>query len=190
MKSLLLTHLFLGFFCLVLIQACSKPEDSFLQEEKTSVAVTLSSTYASYDEVNIDVKNVLLKVIDNESDPNCWLSLNADHPGVYNMLELAASGSTLIVDNRNIPEGLVYEVWLELGENNTLVKDGSTYELSTPHAHQSGLKIRSEMFLKANNSYSLELQIDLQQSIIETNTEGYFVLKPVLNLVTNTIYSY
>ncbi|MDX1471367.1 MAG: DUF4382 domain-containing protein [Flavobacteriaceae bacterium] len=188
MKPISLTRPFLGLIILFLMQACSEPQDTFSQEERTTVAVTLVSTSASYDQVNIDIKNVLLKVVDNESDPNCWLSLDADNTGVFNMSELSQAGSTLLVGDRDIPEGVMYEIWLELGENNFLVKDGQTFDLSTPYAHQSGLKVRSQMLLKADNSYGFELQFHLEESIVETNVDGYFILKPVLSLDSNTYY--
>jgi len=69
---------------------------------------------------------------------------------------------------------------LVLGENNTIGVDGEIYDLETPRAQTSGLKIQIHAELEADQSYKILLDFDADNSIIETGN-GKYKLKPVIN---------
>ncbi|SDB60199.1 protein of unknown function [Flavobacteriaceae bacterium MAR_2010_188] len=173
--SVLLIMSFLG---------CSPGEDNRISE-KANVSVTLKASNSKFDVVNIEINDVLLKVIDDDSEPKCWLSLNAISNGIFNFSDLANGESLNLVSNKQIPKGQVFQMWLNLGKNNSVVIDGKEHELSTPSFHQSGLRIEASKYLNAGGNYTFNLEFRIDESIIQTNVEDYIVLKPVIKASIN-----
>ncbi len=176
------TTIFLSFLTIFL--SCStesinnNPEN--LQLNKTTVSVDLIGNQANYDAVNVEVLDVQMKVIDDESVANCWYSLNAKSNGVYNLLGLTENSAAKLVSDLKIPTGEIYEIKLVLGVNNTIVINGETLPLVMNSEQAKGLIIRLDKTLKANTTYSFALNFDVKQSIIETYIENRIILSPVL----------
>ena len=178
MNKLNLYRIILMLFLVALFTNCSV-ENSSLDNEKASISVKLFDAPGDYEKVYVEIEDVLLLVIDDKTVPNCWLSLNAK-AGIYDLLDLTGGVEALLVDNIEIPTGIVYEIYLVLGDNNTIVTNGKTLPLFTPFAHQSGLQIRVDQDLKPNLNYTFLLDFDVNQSILKTQTEDYIILKPKL----------
>ena len=178
MYKLNLFKIVIMFFIIALFTNCSV-ENSSLDIEKANISVKLFDAPGDYEKVYVDIKDVLLLVIDDKTVSNCWLSLNAK-AGVYDLLDLTGGVEALLVDNLQIPTGIVYEIKLLLGDNNSIVFDGQTLPLFTPFAHQTGLEIRVDQLLKPNSDYTFLLDFDVSQSILKTSTPDYIILKPEL----------
>lgn len=97
------------------------------------------------------------------------------------MLDLTGGISALLADNE-IPAGYLSQIRLILGENNTIVKNGTTYNLTTPSAQQSGLKVKVNQQLVNNGNYNFLIDFDVDSSIVEAGNSGNYILKPVLRV--------
>ncbi|RMA66129.1 DUF4382 domain-containing protein [Ulvibacter antarcticus] len=171
-KLSVLTILLLGFV------ACSDDENSNSTEGTSRMSVKLVDAPGDYDAVFIDVQDVVIKYNGNEND----VSIGAINAGVYDLLELTAGVSGLLVDDE-IPAGSISQIRLILGENNSIVVDGETIPLNTPSAQQSGLKIQVNETLEPGIFYEFILDFDVEQSIVALGNGGYN-LKPVIRAST------
>lgn len=178
MNKLNLLKIILMLFCGVFFTRCSV-ENTTQDIDKANISVKLFDAPGDYEKVYVDIEDVLLLVIDDKTAPNCWLSLNAK-AGVYDLLDLTGGIEALLVDNLNVQTGMIYEIRLVLGDNNSIVTGGKTLPLFTPFVHQTGLEIRIDQLLKPNLDYTFLLDFDVSQSILKTSTPDYIILKPEL----------
>lgn len=144
--------------------------------ETTKFNVRMTDAPAAYNAVYVDVQEVRA-----HSDVSGWVTLTTN-PGVYNLLDLNNGIDTLIASG-NLPVGKVSQIRLILGTNNSIVKDGISYPLSTPSAQQSGLKLNVHETLESGVEYTIWLDFDANRSIVETGN-GSFILKPVIRTFT------
>lgn len=161
-----------AFFALILIYACKKDNDS---SGKTQFHVYLTDGPGDYQQVNVDIQQVRIKTSDDTSQ---WLDLQTN-AGIYNLLDFQNGLDTLIAVGP-IPALTLKEVRLVLGPDNSIMKDSVLYDLETPSAEQSGLKIKIDKNLGFTTD-SLTLDFDADKSILETGN-GKFILKPVIKV--------
>lgn len=191
MNKLNLFKIVLVLLIVLSFSSCSEENASF-DIEKANISVRLFDAPGDYESVYVEVKDVLLLIIDDKTVPNCYLSLNAK-AGIYDLLDLTGGVEALLVDNLKIPTGIVYEIRLLLGDNNTIVmNNGDTFPLFTPNTLQTGLEIRVDQQIKPNLDYTFLLDFDVAQSIVRTPTPDYIILKPEirssLEVLSGNIY--
>lgn len=168
---------FLYFFLgLILMTACGKEENS---SGTAYLAIRLTDAPANYDEVNVEI--IGIEVTGSAANT---ISLDVT-PGVYNLLDFTGGVDTLIA-NGGVPAGKLQQVRLILGTSNSIVVDGITYPLATPSAMQSGLKLQVHRELVAGVSYSMLLDFDAAQSVVEQGN-GQYSLKPVIRVVSEAL---
>ena len=131
-----------------------------------------------YTAVFVDIQSVEITA----KGSTTTLNTNA---GIYNLLNFSNGLDTLIATG-NIEAGKVQQIRLILGPNNTVVKGGVTYPLSTPSAEQSGLKLQVHHTLEAGVAYQVLLDFDANQSIVEEGN-GSYKLKPVIRTIESAI---
>lgn len=161
-------------FVFILAYSCKKDED--LSSKTTQFRVYLTDGPGDYQQVNVDVQLVRVKTSDDTSK---WIDL-ATNTGIYNLLDFQNGIDTLIAAGP-VPTTALKEVRLVLGPDNSVMKDSVIYDLDTPSAEQSGLKIKIDKNL-AITADSLTLDFDAEKSIVETGN-GKFILKPVIKVV-------
>lgn len=160
----------LGAFALT---SCSKNEKS---EKEARMQVFLTDQPANYGAVNIEVKDVM---INYSSDTGSgWVSLGGVKSGTYDILKLVNGNEALLADAA-IKSGTISQIRLVLGENNTVNLGGQSFDLKTPSAQQSGLKIKLNQAVNEGISYKLILDFDASRSIVRTGNDK-FILKPVI----------
>ncbi|MDH5398661.1 MAG: DUF4382 domain-containing protein [Cyclobacteriaceae bacterium] len=171
-----------GLFVLLLMAACSENDST-----TTSFVVRLTDSPGDYEQVNIDIQSVEVHAnTGNQTDGWVQLPTNA---GVYDLLKLTNGAETVLVD-ANFPTGMVSQLRLHLGENNSVVVDGVSYPLFTTSGDESGLKLLINAELIEGITYSVLLDFDAARSVINTNTSsnttqaGNYVLKPVIRTIT------
>ncbi|MES2761766.1 MAG: DUF4382 domain-containing protein [Bacteroidota bacterium] len=157
----------------LLISSCKK-EASVDPRDPTPYYVTMTDAPAAYSAVNVDVMAVEIK----GNAQTVSLNINA---GVYNLLDFTNGLDTLIASGSLYIQH-VQEIRLILGNNNTVVKNGITYPLSTPSAQQSGLKIKVNQTLQPGIPYYVLLDFDANASIVDQGN-GSFSLKPVIRAI-------
>lgn len=166
------------FFLLSLVSVFLVCCDS--DDEKTAkVQVWLTDAPGDYQEVNIDIQGVAVHVGDNDEESG-WRSLPA-REGVYNLLDLT-NGLDTLLGEVEIPAGKISQVRLVLGDDNTVKVNGDVFDLSTPSAQQSGLKLQVHQTLSAGITYKILLDFDVARSIVTTGN-GSYKLKPVIRSI-------
>ncbi|SDB60187.1 protein of unknown function [Flavobacteriaceae bacterium MAR_2010_188] len=165
--------------------SCSD-DDSGSKDGTSSISVKLVDAPGDYDEVLINVVDVMVKYSDDDtdmtdgSDDDGWISLEAINTGEVNLLDLTGGIDRLLVDDYELPSGNLEEIRLVLGDNNKVVIDGVVRPLMTPSAQQSGLKIKVDEMLEPNYSYTFILDFDVDKSIVMAGNSGNINLKPVI----------
>ncbi len=174
LKLVLLIILTITFF------SCSDDDSNNTPSQGTStISVKLMDRPGDYEHVYVDVVDVRVKVNDASDDDN-WVSLEAINTGVYDLLELTGGINVLLVDDFVVPSGTLNQIRLVLGNDNSIVIDGETFPLNTPSAQQSGLKIQVNETLEPNIAYTFLLDFDVDESIVVAGNSGNINLKPVI----------
>lgn len=136
--------------------------------------VRLHDNPALYDSVKIDIQKVMV-----HTNVTGWITLNTN-TGIYDLLMLQNGVDTLLVPQQDVPEGKLSQIRFILGSNNTVVVSGTSYPLELSSQDESGLKLNIHQDLIDNSSYTIVIDFDATQSILETGNNTY-KLKPVLS---------
>ena len=143
---------------------------------QTQLRVHMTDAPAAWDQVNIDLKEVQVKL--SKTDTSSWLTLQTN-AGIYNILEFQNGLDTVIADGA-LPTGeIVKEIRLVVGSENSIVVSGQSYPLTIPSGAETGLKIKVHKPLQAALENIL-IDFDAELSIHE-QTDGY-KLVPVIQL--------
>ena len=119
--SLLLILAILAF-----LVACDKNNNSNDPAANPVFAVKLTDAPAGYDAVNVEILYMEANM------GNGWVEFPVENPGVYNLQEFTNGNTMLLIGDTSIAPGIMSELRLILGTNNTVVVDGISYELKTP----------------------------------------------------------
>ena len=186
----------------ILLVACSKENSSSSQP----LSVFLTDGPGPYDAVNIDIQAVEVKVDtcrghmfndhfgDNDQDGDdygnprdefgTWVSLNFT-PGVYDVLQLR-NGLDSLIGTANI-SGTVRKIRITLGNNNTVVVNGTTFPLTLQNPTQNYLYVRlndrHRGHAPSGVGTAVWVDFDLGRSIVFIN--GQYYLRPVLRPFCN-----
>ncbi|MDL2277902.1 DUF4382 domain-containing protein [Parabacteroides sp. OttesenSCG-928-G07] len=185
MKKVLLIG---GLFAALLIGCSDDDNKTDNKAGNARIEVRLTDAPAEYDEVNVEIIGISIHLA--TSDPELlgeWRELPMEEPGIYNLLDYRNGVDTLLAA-QDIPTGKISQIRLLLGDNNTLVKEGITYDLKTPSAQQSGLKLNFHDELFPNTLYKLWIDFDASRSIVETGS-GKYQLKPVIRAYAEVLSS-
>ena len=144
------------------------------------ISVRLTDAPGSYQEVLIDVQEVMINVYDSESDG--WITLTDINKGVYNLLDFTNGMDTLIAEEM-VPEGKISQMRLVLGDNNKVKIDDVYYNLATPSSQQSGLRFNIYAVISSGYTYKIWIDFDAEKSIVKEGN-GSYSLKPVITTFT------
>jgi len=167
----------LSFYILVLVVALSGCNQDNNPGPAT-LTFRLTDAPASYDKVNIDIVGAQAIIDGTPID----LEVKA---GIYNLLDLANGKDTVIVDQQ-IPSGELSQIRLILGENNTIQTGTEIFDLTTPSAQQSGLKLNVHETFSQGVAYEYIIDFDVARSIVTTGS-GKYILKPVIKVFTKAV---
>ncbi len=148
----------------------------------TRFNVYLTDAPGKYEEVLIDIQEVKVHV-DAEDSTGGWQDIENVNAGIYNLLDFTNNLDTLLA-SEEFPSGHISQMRLVLGDNNKVKRDGIYYDLKTPSAQQSGLKLNIHADLEEDIEYDIWIDFDAEKSIVETGN-GKFLLKPVIRTYTN-----
>lgn len=172
MKKITLILMGLG----LLLAGCSKNNSPSSNTAK--VQVKLTDAPGDYQAVNVDVKEVQINM--STDSTSGWQTVPNLNAGVYNLMDLTGGADTLL-GTLDLPGGKISQVRLILGSNNTVtLKDGTTVNLSTPSAQQSGLKLNIDQNLTAGITYKLLLDFNAGKSVVSAGNSNKYNLKPVI----------
>ncbi len=153
-------------------------KDDVITDSYSRLKVSMTDAPGDYDSVIINVKYVEVKTNNGTYDYQYSKSIN--------LLDLVNGKDTLLVD-QSIPTGRISQIRLVLDENgNYIYKDGTRFDLETPSAQQSGLKLNLQQELLQGITYTVRLDFDVTKSIVESGSDK-FILKPVIRILTDAI---
>ena len=175
MKTIKLSSLIL-LAIVTFLFSCKKEEDG----GSAQFQLKLTDSPGDYQEINIDFREARVHI----SEGPGWITLTSN-AGIYDLLKLTNGTDTLIA-NAQLPVGTISQVRLILGPNNTIKVNDTVYNLETPSAEQSGLKINVHQALADDITYTLLLDFDAAKSIVETGSGGY-ILKPVIRAIAQAL---
>lgn len=167
--------LFLTITCALFITWACEKDNATIAAESTILSIHLTDGPGDAQQVNVDIQEVLLKLANDSSH---WMSL-ATNVGVYNLLDFQ-NGIDTIIATGPVPLDTLKEIRLVLGSDNTIMIDSVLYDLETPSAQQSGLKIKIDKNLGLLAD-SVVIDFDAEKSILETGN-GKYILKPVIKV--------
>lgn len=176
-------HLFVFLFALMSGLVSCSSDDSSGSEDSARVAVRLTDAPGDYKHVFVEVEDVMIKTTAEGGEEEGWVSLEGVNTGVIDLLSLTGGVTELLVDTE-IEAGYMHQIRLVLGDDNSIVthaQPSATYDLKTPSAQQSGLKIMVNEELQAGETYTFILDFDVDKSVVSTGS-GDFSLKPVIRM--------
>jgi len=144
-----------------------------------NVSLKSTTTKGTYDAINIDVQKVSIHTSSDSTESSGWYELETNL-GIYDLLDYDSGNDTLLAFDSLLKVQTVSQIRLVLGDNNTIVEDGDTFDLETPSAQTSGLKVQVHAALEPDISYKVILNFDANNSIVETGN-GKYKLKPVID---------
>ena len=156
---------------LAVLTACDKNNDS---KDNPVFSVKLTDAPSGYDAVNVDILYMEANM------GSGWVEFQVENPGIYNLQEFTNGNTLLLIGDTPIAPGVMSELRLILGTNNTVVVDGVSYELETPSGQTSGYKIKMDpQTLEPGGLYRLVIDFDVNASVHMTGN-GKYMLKPVV----------
>jgi len=158
--------------------SCNKDSSIGINKGSARIIIRLTDAPATYNKITIDI--IGAQAIINDS------TINLDvHAGIYNLLDFVNGKDTVIIDQQ-IPFGELSQIRLILGENNSLMIGIESFDLKTPSAQQSGLKLNIHEDFIQGVAYEYIIDFDAARSIVKTGN-GKFILKPVLKVFTKAV---
>lgn len=185
MKKSILISSAIAVLIFTSISSCKKNSSSVTTQQ--NLTMFLTDAPGDYQHVYVDIRSVFVKIEketenhdSEDSSKEEWINLNANAQ-VYDLLALN-NGIDALLANSGAPKGEVKEIKIELGNNNSVVKNGVTYPLQL-NAEDAEVEIESSLDHFENNgndNFRLWLDFDVCSSVKEF-PGNIFILKPVIN---------
>ena len=203
-------HVFLGLMMFIAttmaMTSCKKSDSAQIPAGKQNLSLYLTDGPGFFDQVFVDIKSIQVLVDttkDTRKNDTCnwdrlgayigstfgnrkdsglvWTNLNIN-AGVYDILNLRNGVDTLLASTE-IPKGAIRLIRIEIGSNNSVVKDSVTYPLYWHDNLPKYILIKlkgheSEEYMP--NKLRLWLDFDVNRSIIVLNNNKFY-LKPVFH---------
>ena len=169
----------LSLVFLISYTSCTK-DDLGRDGNKAAITVNLKSNLSDYDDVYFDIEDVQIKVKEDGSLPNAWMSLNTINTGTHNVSELRSDSQLLLVDHFEVNPTYIYEVRLVLGDNNFMNVNDVLVNLDITSSGNGTPSNLIKRDFEASYIYQLEINIDLDESVSFNDDENMMILDPKL----------
>src|SRR2546428_8844890 len=154
--------------------ACQKSDSG-----TTHLQIRMTDAPGNYDEINLSVKEIVVKGDDSGSKD--YTLESGKKFNILDFREGTATPDILVADNE-VPSGTIKEIRLVLNETgNTIKVDGIDHDLIIPSGYSSGWKVKltEDPNMTSGMAYTLLLDFDAAKSIVLTGS-GKYLLKPVV----------
>jgi hypothetical protein len=167
------------FIVAVTLFSCAKDNSNDTGDDNHKAnpvfSVKLVDAPSAFDAVNVEILYMKARI------DSTWIDFPVENPGVYNLQEFTNGNSMVLIGDTSVAPGIISELRLVLGDNNSVVVDGVSYELQTPSGQSSGYKIKMDpQPLEADGLYRLVIDFDVSRSVHRTGN-GKYMLRPVCN---------
>lgn len=150
-----------------------------------TVRMSMLDAQCGYKEVWVNVRQVRIQQSPTASESEGgWTDINVPNgPKQVNLLALT-NGTLLDLGGATVQAGTYSQLRLVLEDTGNFVRmdDGTTHDLKTPSAQQSGLKIKADYTVAPNTTTDYLLDFDACKSIVVAGNSGQWILKPVVRL--------
>ncbi|MFC0603651.1 DUF4382 domain-containing protein [Winogradskyella pulchriflava] len=174
-----INQLFFSVLILLCSTSCSK-DDINVNENVTSITVKLKSSNSVLNKVYINIEDVQLKIKEDESVSDAWLSLNAINQGTYNICDLKEDNPLLLVDDLEIDANFIYEIRLVLGDNNFIDINNVLHSLDVANYGNATPSNLISTQLDSKRRYDFVIDMDIDESVSFNEDENMMVLNPKL----------
>ncbi|MFO8028860.1 MAG: DUF4382 domain-containing protein [Cyclonatronaceae bacterium] len=144
-----------------------------------TIQLIMHDNPGDFDEVWVEVLRV--EVNNQQDEETGWITIS--EPGEsYNLLELV-NGTQVMLGEQELEAGVYRQIRLILGDNNYVVIDGQEYDLQTPSAQQTGIKLNISAGIQNGIVYTIVLDFDAHRSVVakgQTEVGAPFLLTPVI----------
>lgn len=176
--------LIIPIFLIGVLFSCDDNKSEEVTKNEPTISVRLVDAPGDYVAVNVEIVDVMIKMNNDNEDDNGWMSLEANNE-IVNLLDFTGGFSKVLVERFPIPVGTLSQMRLVLGDGNTIViegenNDSETFDLKTPSAQQSGLKLKVNTTIEEGFTYDFVLDFDVEKSIVQAGNSGNIILKPVI----------
>lgn len=166
------------FSSVLFMIACDKNnDDAKAGKSNTVLQVYLHDQPIEYQEVNVDIQQVVIKGYGNNAEYDLTDSTGA---GVYNLLDYQ-NGLDTLLGEITVDYDSISQIRLVLGPENSVMVDSVLYPLETPSAQQSGLKVKVQGELTYVDTFVVNLDFDASESVHQLGN-GDYQLHPVIHL--------
>jgi len=168
----------LSIFSLIFLSSCSK-EDVTETSQNSLVNVKLKGTQSQLSKMNIEVLDVQFRVLEDETAPNAWVSLNTINTGVHDLTNLTQDEVIPLVDFEEVPSGFVYDIKIVLGDENTVTQNGVDRVLEISPEFYNASNVIGK-YLESNKLYEFTVEFEIDKSVL-FSSDGSANLKPKTN---------
>jgi hypothetical protein len=158
-----------------------------IEEAYSNLKIHLAANYSlkssdSIQAVNIDLQQIRYHTSTDTATSGGWVDLETV-PGIYNLMDFVED-DTLVAFDTLLATQTISQLRLFLGDSNTVMIDSMLYDLFTPSAQSSGLKVQVHTQMVPDSTYVIMLDFDPEQSVKQTGN-GKYILKPVIRTIIN-----
>jgi len=171
--------LLISLLAIVLLTSCTK-EDESSPLENSLVNVKLIGTQTQLSRFNLEILDVQLRVLEDETDPNAWLSLNAINTGIHDLTDFSGNQVITLVDFEQVPSKFIYNIKLVLGNENTLMKNGIEYIIDIESEYDNASVNVLEKQLVENKLYDFTIELNIDESV-RFSSQNEVILDPKMN---------
>ncbi len=167
------------------LAGCGKDDNGGGEVEmKTRLEVRMADAAGAYDQINLDLQGVEIDTSANAEGK--WAKLTLLHPGTYDILDFESGIDTLLIA-QDVDQGVISQIKLLLGEENSVVIGETPAALSVP-ADGIVLKLASAANLKEESTYKLWMEINPLTSIVPAEDGiGTYLLEPDVRSFTESM---
>ena len=142
------------------------------------VDLRLTDAPGDFEHVNIVVTEVSI-----HRSGGGWERLETDST-TFDLIQLQNGVDTTLA-SAEVPAGHYTQIRLVLGQGSNLVVNGETHPLEIPSGTESGFKLLGPFDVPEGGTIDMTVDFNAARSVIK-NTDGTYMLRPVLKLIPAT----
>ncbi len=163
-----------GALCaFAVLNSCKKIKDTVITPNKNlgyiSSSIDCVDSLGTYQQINIDIQKVSVYFLSDGGTPS-WIDLPTKS-GIYDLLKFQNGINALIVNGARL-SGVVSQIRLVLGNNNTVMVNNIVYKLSLPKGWQTDMVIGNYK-IDEYTSLGVFLHFDADKSVVQSGANMY-----------------
>ena len=181
MKLMRSVRLIIIALSIVSLYSCSKEYETKTFPDSALVTIKLQGLSSSLSNANIDISDIQFQMKADPSEEDAWKSLQTVNMGVHDLVQVTGSQVVTLVDFDEIELGRIFGLKLILGDNNSVVKNGVSYDLIMNTDAQNEVINIVDKDIVANMLYEFIVEFDIEASVQVSQGAAY--LNPQTSLI-------